>query len=145
MISPSSWGHTLDSCYRGGLSVNRMSRVPSYRVGISITWGRQCSWTISTKWDCTCLLGISRDTYSLFQSISPQLKSPSMRTWEFLHAMIHFREPLSWSKIFWISNVWRPVKGTKIQSFTAYNLKFNTNQFTVRLKFWYLSTDQINF
>ena len=81
-----------------GLFVSRMSRVLSCRVGISVTWERQYSWTISTKWDCNCLLGIPRGTYSLFQSISPQLKSPPMRTWEFLYAMIRFRELLSWSK-----------------------------------------------
>ena len=47
--------------------------------------------------------------------------------------------------IFGISNIWRPIKGAKIQSFTAYNLKFNPNQFIVHLKFWYLSIDQILF
>ena len=78
-----------------GLFVSRMSRALSCPVGISITWERQCSWTISTKCDCTCLLGIPRGTYSLFQSISPQLKSPPMRTWECLYAMIRFRELLS--------------------------------------------------
>ena len=41
-----------------GLFVSRMSRVLSCHVGISITWERQCSLTISTKWDCICLLGI---------------------------------------------------------------------------------------
>ena len=54
-----------------GLFFSRMSRVLSCRVGISITWERQCAWTISTKWDCTCLLDIPRGTYSLFQSIYP--------------------------------------------------------------------------